>query len=105
MAYACPIWELVADTYFFKFQHLQSKVLCTIGNFPRCTLVLDLHTAFNLPYVCDYVTKLCRQQAEVIQNHENEHVLGMHIGQGDTRHIKYKRLKLGGREVYDCSSD
>jgi hypothetical protein len=28
----------------------------------------------------DYITKLCRQQAEVIQNHEKEHVRG--VGQG-----------------------
>jgi hypothetical protein len=37
----------------------------------------DIHTAFNLPYVYDYITKLCRKQAEVIRNHENEHVHGI----------------------------
>jgi hypothetical protein len=31
----------------------------------------------------DYITKLCRRQAEVIQNHANEHVRG--IGQGEAR--------------------
>jgi hypothetical protein len=62
-----------------------------------------LHTAFNLPYVYDYITKLYRQQAEVIQNHENEHVRG--IGQGEAGHRKYKRLKLGGGQAYDRSSD
>jgi hypothetical protein len=46
---------------------------------------------------------LCRQQAEVIQNHENEHVPG--IGQGEARRRKYKKLKLGGGEAYDRSSD
>jgi hypothetical protein len=75
-------------------QHVQNKVLRTIWDFPRWTLVHDLHTAFNLPYVYAYITKLCWQQAEVIQNHENEHVRG--IGQGEARHRKYKRLKLGG---------
>jgi hypothetical protein len=50
-----------------------------------------------------YITKLCRQQAEVVQNHENEHVRG--IGQGEARHRKYKRVKLGGGQAYDCSSD
>jgi hypothetical protein len=44
-----------------------------------------------------------RQQAEVIQNHENENV--RYIGQGEDRHRKYKILKLGGGHVYDCSSD
>jgi hypothetical protein len=34
-------------------------------------------------YVYDYITKLCREQAEVIRTHENEHVRG--IGQGEAR--------------------
>jgi hypothetical protein len=38
----------------------------------------------------DYITKLCRRQTEVIQNHENKHVRG--IGQGESKHRKYKRL-------------
>jgi hypothetical protein len=41
-------------------------------------------------------------QAEVIQNHENKNV--RYIGQGEAPHRKYKRLKLGGGYVYDCSS-
>jgi hypothetical protein len=66
-------------------------------------MVRDLHTAFNLPYVYDYVTKLCRRQVEVIQNHENEHISG--IEQGEARYRKYKRLKFGGGQAYDSSSD
>jgi hypothetical protein len=65
--------------------------------------VCDLHTAFSLPYVYDYVTKLCREQVEVIQNHENEHVHS--IRQGEARHRKLKALKLGGGQAYDGSSD
>jgi hypothetical protein len=34
----------------------------------------ELLKAFNIPYIYDYITKLCRQQAEVIQNHENANV-------------------------------
>jgi hypothetical protein len=44
-------WELATDTYLLKLQRLQNKVLRTIGNFPRCTPVRDMQTAFNLPYV------------------------------------------------------
>jgi hypothetical protein len=55
--------------------------------------------AFKLPYIYDYITKLCRQQAEVIQNHVRN------IGQGEPRHRKYKRLKLGGGQAYGRSSD
>jgi hypothetical protein len=28
--------------------------------------------AFEIPFAYDYIIKLCRQQAEVIQNHDNE---------------------------------
>jgi hypothetical protein len=60
-----------------------------------------MHVAFQIPYVYEYITKSCRQQAEVIQNHENVR----YIGQDEAPHRKYKRLKLGGGHVYDCSSD
>jgi hypothetical protein len=49
------------------------------------------------------IIKVCRKQAEDMQNHENEHVRG--IGQGEARHGKSKRLKLGSDKAYDRSSD
>jgi hypothetical protein len=58
--------------------------------------------AFQIPYVCDYIPKLFRKQAEVIQNRENENV--SYIGQGEAQRKKYKRLKLGGGRLYDCST-
>jgi hypothetical protein len=84
-----------------KLQRLQNKVLRTIGNYPRHAPVSDLHMAFQIPFVYDYITKLCRQQAEVIQNHVNKN---RNIGQGEARHRKYKRRKLGGGQAYDRSS-
>jgi hypothetical protein len=83
MKYALPTWELAADNYLLKLQLLQNKVLRTTENFSSCTSVRDLQTAFTLLYVYDYITKLWRQQAEVIQNHENEHVRV--IEQGEAR--------------------
>jgi hypothetical protein len=50
----------------------------------------------------DYITKLCRTQAEVVLNHVNSNVHG--TGQGEARHRKYKRLKLGGGKIYDRSA-
>jgi hypothetical protein len=91
MTYACPTWDFAADTHLMKLQGLQNKVLRTIGNFARRTPVRELHKAFSIPYIYDYITKLSRQQAEVIQ--------------GETRHRKYKRLKLGGGQAYDRSND
>jgi hypothetical protein len=53
--------------------------------------------AFNLPYVYDYITKLCRQQAEVIQNHENDYVC-VCVAQGkakpDTENIRGLNLAV-----------
>jgi hypothetical protein len=41
-------------------------------------------------YVKAGITKLCRQQTEVMQNHENEHVRDM--GQGEARQIRVLNL-------------
>jgi hypothetical protein len=82
MTYACPAWEFAADTHLLKLQHLQNKVLHIIGKFPRRTPIHKLHMSFQVPYIYDYVTKLCRQQSEVIQNHESANVRD--IGTGET---------------------
>jgi hypothetical protein len=74
MTYACPTWEFAADTHLMILQRSQNRVLRAIGNFDRRTPVRDLHLAFKIPYVYDYITKLCRRQAEVIINHENQNV-------------------------------
>jgi hypothetical protein len=53
--------------------------------------------------VYDYITNLCNQEAEVIQNHENANV--RNTGQGEEAvQRKYKRLKLGGGQAYDRPS-
>jgi hypothetical protein len=44
-----------------------------------------------------YTTKLCTQQAEVIQNHEHEHVRG--IGKGEARNRKIRGLKFMGSSL------
>jgi hypothetical protein len=103
MTYACPTWDFAADAHLMELQRLQNKVFLPIGNFLRRTPVRELHKAFSIPYSYDYITKLSRQQAEVIQNHKNVDV--RNIGQGEARHREYKRLKLGGGQAYDLSSD
>jgi hypothetical protein len=82
----------LADTQLLKMHRLQNKILSTIGNYPRCTPVRNLYTAFNLPYIYDYITKLGTQKAEAIQNHENEHVC--RVKQGEARHRRYEKLTL-----------
>jgi hypothetical protein len=74
MAYACPTREFAAEPHLLKLQRVQNKVLRTIGHFLRHTSIRDMHVAFQVPYVYDYITKLSRRQAEIIHNHENENV-------------------------------
>jgi hypothetical protein len=62
-----------------------------------------MHVAFQISYVYDYITKLCRKQAGIIHNHENENVCN--IGQSETPRRKHKRLKLGGGHVCNRSID
>jgi hypothetical protein len=61
------------------------------------TLALDLHMAFKIPYLHDFLIKLCRKQATLKLNHENVNI--RHIGQGKAQHRKYERLKLGGSQA------
>jgi hypothetical protein len=104
MTYSFPTWEFAAHTCLLKLQCLKNKVLRTIGNFLSCTPVRDLHMVFSLLYVYDYLTKLCRKQAEIVQNRDNEHIRS--IGQGEARHTGYKRLKLGDASLrpFKCLS-
>jgi hypothetical protein len=55
-----------------------------------------------LKYLNQYLKIVLKELAEVILNHKNENV--RYSGHGEAPHRKYKRLKLGGGHVYDCSS-
>jgi hypothetical protein len=57
--------------------------------------------AFKGPYLYDFVTKLCRQQATAVLYNKNVNV--SNIGQGVAQHREYKRLKFGGGQAYDRS--
>jgi hypothetical protein len=59
--------------------------------------------ALKIPYVYDYITEVCRTQADVILKHVNPNECG--IGQGEARHRKYKRLELGVGQAYGRSAD
>jgi hypothetical protein len=102
-AYSCPTWEYAADAHLLNLHCLQNRVLSPIGNLDRGTPVRELHVAFIIPYVYDYITKLCRAQAEITLTHVNPNVRG--TGQGESRHRKDKRLKPGGGQAYDRSAD
>jgi hypothetical protein len=86
ITYACLTWEYAADAHLLKLQRLQNRIFRYIINLDKCTPVRELHVAFKIPYVYDYITKLCRTQTELILNHVNPNVRG--IGQGEARHRK-----------------
>jgi hypothetical protein len=76
---------------------VKRSTLCTICNIPRRTLTRDLHMALKIPYLHDFIIKVCREQVAIILNHEN---VNIRISQGEARHIKYKSFKLGGGQPY-----
>jgi hypothetical protein len=78
MTYACPGWELVADIYLLKLQHLQNKILRTLEIFPRCSPVRCLHTTFDLTYVYVYKSVQTTSRSCI-------RIVGINISQQDTR--------------------
>jgi hypothetical protein len=64
-----------------KLQRLKNRALRTTGKFPRHTPIHYNHVAFQFAYVYDYITKSLKQQAQVIQNHEN--ASARNVGQGE----------------------
>jgi hypothetical protein len=68
-----------------KLQHLQKRVLRTTGIPNRYTLVCESQVAFEIPYMYNYLIKLCGKQKE---DHLNPNVCG--TGQ-EAMHRKYIR--------------
>jgi hypothetical protein len=80
MIYGCPALEFAVDNHLLKLPRLQNS-------FPHHWKFSKAHTGPRFAHgfqTSVHITKLYRQQAEVIQNHENANVLN--IGQGEPRH-------------------
>jgi hypothetical protein len=60
MTHACLSWKFAADIHILKLVRSQNSVFFTTGKFPWSTQVRELHMAFQMPYICKYVTKFCR---------------------------------------------
>ena len=93
MTYVCPALEFAADNELA----LTKRDLCTICNFTSYTPTRHCTWFYKIPYVCGFITKLSRQQAEVKRNHDNENIRD--IVRGEVEHRKYKRLKLDGGQA------
>jgi FtsZ-interacting cell division protein YlmF len=79
-------------------QRVKDKVPRTIVKLPRRTQTGVLQVVFRIPYTYDFVTELCRQQAEA------ENVNFRNIGQNEAQNRKFKRLKFDGGQEYSRSS-
>jgi hypothetical protein len=88
ITYAWPAWEFAADNHLLQLQRLENKILLATANFPRRRWVRNLHMAFKLPYIYDYITKLSRKQIEVIHIHENANVRNIGKTNPDTGNIR-----------------
>jgi len=53
------------DTDLLKLQSLQNNVIRIVGNIPRSTRTCELYVAYNTTYKYNYITTLCKRQAEV----------------------------------------
>jgi hypothetical protein len=75
-----------------------------VSDYKRCLEhAISRHgLAFQIPYVCDCITKIYRKQAGVIQNHDIVNV--RNTRKSEAQHRKHKRLTLGGGQAYDRSS-
>jgi hypothetical protein len=102
LTYACPTWEFVADTHLWKLQRLQNRVLRAIGDLDRRTLVRDLHVAFKIPYVYDYITKLCGWQQKPSKITKTQMYVQL---DREKPYTENTWVKLGGGQAYHCSSD
>jgi hypothetical protein len=47
-----------------------------------------MHVAFQVPYVYNYIQKICRRQAKIIHNHEDENVCNMDKVKPHTENIR-----------------
>jgi hypothetical protein len=72
VAYACSAWEFAADIHILRKESLQNNVLRTNCNVQRRTTTRELHVAIEILYVHELITKLSRQQAEVMPNRDKQ---------------------------------
>jgi len=69
----CPtLWQFTTDTHLTKLQRPAKQGAPHYGNLPRRTPTREVHVAFKIPHLHDFITKLCKQRAEVIQKHDNK---------------------------------
>jgi hypothetical protein len=100
MTYVCPTSEFAAGIHLVKLQRLQNRVLRALSDPEGRTPVRDFRVAFKIPYVYEYITKLCRRQVKVIQDHQSPNVLA--TGQGNTKGLNLAAARPTTVQVSNC---
>jgi len=99
MNYASPPGNLVQISIFWNCSSCKTKPSSVLAIFQGARIDPRFACGFqNSVRVCDFVTKLCRQEVEIIQNHEN--VNFRNTVQCETQSRKYNGIKQGGGEGY-----
>jgi hypothetical protein len=78
----------------FEIAASANRVLRTIGSLTRRTPTRDLHMAFKILCLYDLITKLCREQATVIINHE-------HVMFGTLAKAKMSKESIKGSDLVE----
>jgi hypothetical protein len=58
LTYAATVWSNTFSSNYRQLQIFQSKCLRVIGNYPRRTPIVHLHTALNLEHIHEFICRL-----------------------------------------------
>ena len=61
LTYAAPVWSNTSSTNYRQLQTLQSKCLRVIGNYPRRTPIIHLHTVLSPEPIRDFIFRLTKK--------------------------------------------
>jgi hypothetical protein len=67
LTYVCPAWEFSVDTLSYEiaaFAKHGSPYHCQLS---KGIPTRELHVAFNIPHMYVFITRVCRQQADVYE--------------------------------------
>jgi hypothetical protein len=68
----------VADAHLLKLQRPQNRVVRVTGNLDRSTQVSELHVAFKLSCVYDYITKTLKMTGVLLKTTAYFDLTGRH---------------------------
>ena len=71
LTYAVPVWSNTSNTNYRHLQTLPSKCLRVIGNYPRRTPILLLHSTLNIEPIHEFIYRLSETFFHHCSTHRN----------------------------------